>query len=184
MAQVESSLARNRAELASAIEDLRSSGREATDVRARVDRYTAEARDQLRQQADALVERESDRLTGLALALGFLGGGGVGGTARLPWKVVRVALGRPTSRSLMEVNHMRSDRHTRQLGRALVAVAAADRQLRGRRGRSAGRIVGLLRRLSVIGTAGAGIAYVLSEDEYRDALAKLGDDLLDRVLAA
>jgi hypothetical protein len=67
-----------------------------------------------------------------ALAAGFVAGGGVGGTLGLPVKLVRVATGYPRS-SRMEAARMFNSSN-KELGRALAAIASADRQLRGRSG--------------------------------------------------
>jgi hypothetical protein len=72
-----------------------------------------------------------DPVTG-ALATGFVAGGGIGGTLGLPLKLVRVATGYPRSSSRMEARMFNSS--NKELGRALAAIASADRQLRGRSG--------------------------------------------------
>ena len=68
-----------------------------------------------------------------ALAVGFVAGGGVGGTLGIPLKLVRVATGYPKSRSRMEAPRMFNNSN-KELGRALAAIASADSQLRGRSG--------------------------------------------------
>jgi uncharacterized membrane protein YqjE len=169
IAEVEHSIEANRGELVRALDDLRAGARHATDIRGHVERYVARGRE--------LGERDGEALVG---ALGFVAGGGASGTARLPVKAARIVTGRPRSTSRLEV-HMRQDRHSRQLGRALSALAAADGHMRSRRRRWIRR---LGRGVLLLGSTGPGLAVAMADGERRDALVKKGDELLDRLMAA
>ena len=72
------------------------------------------------------------------------------------------------------------DRHSKQLAGALVALANADRQLRGRRG-VLGGTVKTARRLGIaLPVLGAGWAYMVSDEERFDMLAQRADQVFDR----
>jgi hypothetical protein len=155
------SLEISRSELESALADLRFSARRASDIRAHAKRYTADAR--------ARVQSDSTGLVAGAIATGFVAGGGVSGTVHMPLKFVRLALGRPSSRSRLEAA-MRQDRYSKQVGRALAAVAAADRQMRSPRVRLRRAIRPTPRRLFLLGSAGGGLFMAISDDETRQTV--------------
>lgn len=98
-----------------------------------------------------------DGLVTTPFAVGFVAGGGVGGALGIPFKLVRVVVLRPIFGSRMEAPRVKIDRNSKELGRALAALAAADKRLRRRRG-----IIGLFmpsfRKVLLLG--GAGAAYV------------------------
>ncbi|MDQ6805087.1 MAG: hypothetical protein M3065_08975 [Actinomycetota bacterium] len=98
-----------------------------------------------------------DGLVTTPFAVGFLASGGVGGALGIPFKFIRVVVLRPFFSSRMEVPRVRIDRNSKELGRALAALAAADKRLRRRRG-----VIGLFlptfKKVVVLG--GAGAAYV------------------------
>ncbi len=167
--EVERSLEQHRAELERAVADLRGGLRQVTDVGSYVSRYKA--------QATSAVTRNPEQLTVAAGALGFVAGGGATGTARIPFKYVRVALGRP---SRLEGLSMK-DRHSKQLAGALVALANADRQLR-RRGGVLGITVRTARRAAIVlPVLGAGWAYMVSDEERFALLEQGADGVLDRL---
>lgn len=170
-AEVEHALESSRTELVFAIEELRASVREASDLRGRAESY--------RDQLAARVQRDGDDLLALAAASGFVAGGGVRGLARLPGRLVTVVFGYPSARSRLE-RAMREDGYSRQLGRSLAAVASADRHMRSRRHRVWRALRPTPRRLVMIASA-AGSAYMsrLDEDTRRrlesDARALIQD---------
>jgi hypothetical protein len=113
-----------------------------------------------------------DALVTTPFAIGFLASGGVGGVLAIPFKLVRVVLLRPIFGSRKVVPRVRIDRNSKELGRALAALASADKRLRRRRG-----LVGLFlpsfRKLVLIG--GAGAAYVMvtnsgNRDDFLEAI--------------
>jgi hypothetical protein len=97
-----------------------------------------------------------DGLVTTPFAVGFLASGGVGGAMGIPFKLIRVVVLRPIFGSRTEAR-VKIDRNSKELGRALAALAVADKRLRRRRG-----IIGLFlpsfRKIVVLG--GAGAAYV------------------------
>jgi hypothetical protein len=97
-----------------------------------------------------------DGLVTTPFAVGFLASGGVGGAMGIPFKLIRVVVLRPIFGSRMEAR-VKIDRNSKELGRALAALAVADKKLRRRRG-----IVGLFlpsfKKVVLLG--GAGAAYV------------------------
>jgi hypothetical protein len=113
-----------------------------------------------------------DALVTTPFAVGFLATGGVGGLLAIPFKVVRGVLLRPIFGSRKVVPRVRIDRNSKELGRALAALASADKRLRRRRG-----LVGLFlpsfRKLVLLG--GAGAAYMMitgtgNRDELLEAI--------------
>jgi hypothetical protein len=121
-----------------------------------------------------VVERNRDHLGVFAAWFGFVVGGGVSGVLRLPFRLMRVVLGRPAR---LEVR-MRRDGHSKQLAGALVALATADRQLRRRRG----LIWRSIRRTAVVAPAfGAAWVYMVSDEDRFHVLEKTADQVLDRV---
>jgi hypothetical protein len=95
-----------------------------------------------------------DGLVTTPFAVGFLAGGGAGGVLAIPFKLARVVVPRPIFGSRMEVPRVKMDRNSKELGRALAALASADKRLRRRRG-----VFGLLfpsfRKVVIVGGAGA-----------------------------
>lgn len=171
--EVERSLAAHRGELAQAIKDMRrglDQGSEQlgeakefleTGARARAKEELAKLRARAEEEVAKLRERvagdvdgHGDQLALGALGAGFVAGGGVRGAARLPLKFVGIS----SSRSEVVVKR---DRHSRQVGRALAAVASADRQVR----RPTGVALMLVRRLALVAPVGAGLAFLMAEDD-------------------
>jgi hypothetical protein len=113
-----------------------------------------------------------DGLVTTPFAVGFLAGGGVGGVLGIPFKLVRVVVLRPIFGSRMEAPRVRIDRNSKELGRALAALASADKRLRRRRG-----IVGLFlpsfRKLVVLGGAGAAYVALQSQNGNGDILEQI-----------
>jgi hypothetical protein len=108
-----------------------------------------------------------DRLVTTPFAVAFVASGGLGAVLAIPFKLVRVVLLRPIFGS-RKVVRVKIDRNSKELGRALAALASADKRLRRRRG-----LVGLFlpsfRKVVLVG--GAGAAYVaLSSNGNRDQL--------------
>jgi hypothetical protein len=113
-----------------------------------------------------------DAMVTTPFAVGFLVSGGVGGLLAFPFKLVRVVLLRPIFGSRKVVPRVRIDRNSKDLGRALAALASADRRLRRRRG-LIGIFLPSFRKLVVLG--GAGAAYVVvtnngNPDELLEAI--------------
>ena len=98
-----------------------------------------------------------DGLVTTPFLVGFVASGGLGGALGIPFKVVRVVVLRPIFSNRMEAR-VKIDRNSKELGRALAALAAADKRLRRRRG-----IIGLFlpsfKKVVVLGSAGA--AYIV-----------------------
>lgn len=170
--EAERSLEANRAELEVALSNLRASAARATDVKAHADEYVAQAREHVQSGGDEVVAG--------ALAIGFVTGGGVSGTLNMPFMLVRVALGRPASRSRLEAA-MRQDRYSKQVGRALAAVASADRQMRSRRARVWRLVRPTPRRLFMLGTASGGAFMAMVDEETPQNLQTETRALLDTV---
>jgi len=175
IAEVESSIEAHRRELAHAIKDLRGGVEEGTRQITDLKQQATEAPGRLITEARSRVDREfagrGDQLAGAALGAGFVAGGGIGATARLPLRIV----GMSSSRSEVFV---RRNRHSRQVGRALAGVAAADRQLRGSRG----LFFTNARRLALLAPVAAGIAALIAqEDKLPDALVEPREKLLNRI---
>ncbi|HWF74149.1 MAG TPA: hypothetical protein VG186_12430 [Solirubrobacteraceae bacterium] len=119
-----------------------------------------------------------DGLVTTPFLVGFLASGGVGGALGIPFKLVRVVVLRPIFGSRTEAR-VKIDRNSKDLGRALAALAAADKRLRRRRG-----IIGLFlpsfRKVVLIG--GAGAAYVaMSSNGNRAELIESIAPRLDKV---
>jgi hypothetical protein len=108
-------------------------------------------------------------------AVGFVAGGGVGGTLGMPFKLVRVAVRRLILRSRMEAPRMKIDKSNKELGNALAAIASADGQIRRRRGRLIRLFFPSFRKVLVLGSAGA--AYLALNNENGDILATIGPPL-------
>ncbi|MGI8712112.1 MAG: hypothetical protein ACR2NR_02810 [Solirubrobacteraceae bacterium] len=178
--EVQRSLEVSRGELESALADLRVSAGRASDIRGHAQRYSADLRGRLKSDSPGLVMG--------AVASGFVVGGGVSGTVHMPFKFLRVLLGRPWSRSRLEAA-MRQDRYSKQVGRALAGVAAADRHMRSPRARLWRLIRPSPRRLFLLGSAGGGLFMAMADDETRQtvqtearALAEtLGNEVSKRI---
>lgn len=182
IADVERSLEGHRRELSAAIDDLRrgvdQGARQLEDVKEDVKQLPTAARARLEQEVAARrgqlakeVTARGDQLAVGAAGVGFVVGGGARGVIKLPLKFI----GTSPSRSEVVV---RQDRHSRQVGRALAAVAATDRELRGSRGF---RFRGL-RRLAVIAPVVAGIVALVSEEDNLPPLVlEQREKLLDAV---
>jgi hypothetical protein len=114
-----------------------------------------------------------DGLVTTPFAVGFLASGGLGGVLAIPFKVVRVVLLRPIFGSRKVVPRVKIDRNSRELGRALAALASADKRLRRRRG-----IIGLFlpsfRKVVVLGSAGAAYAAISSNGNRTELLEAIG----------
>lgn len=162
IADVERSLEAHRRELSAAIDDLRrgvdQGAHQLEDVKQDVKQLPTAARARLEQEVAARrgqlakeVTARSDQLAVGAAGAGFVVGGGARGVVKLPLKFIGI------SRSRSEIV-VRQDRHSRQVGRALAAVAASDRQLRGRREFPSRK----LRRLALVAPVAAGIAALVS----------------------
>jgi hypothetical protein len=178
--EVERSLDASRSELESALADLRVSARQISDIRGQAERYKEEYTERYTAQARAYVEERRDRLTtqaqarvrsdgpklavGGAAVSGFIFAGGVSGTVNIPFKLAGGLLGHPMSGSRLEAG-MRQDRSTKQISRALVAVAAADRHMRSRRARLWRAIRPTPRRVFLIASAGGGAFVAMADDE-------------------
>lgn len=116
-----------------------------------------------------------DGLVTAPFAAGFLASGGLGGALAIPLKLVRVVVLRPIFSSRLEAPRVKIDRNSKELGRALAALAAADKRLRRRRG-----LIGLFfpsfKKVLVLGSAGA--AYVaLNSNGNGDFLEAIGPKL-------
>jgi hypothetical protein len=113
-----------------------------------------------------------DGLVTTPFAVGFLASGGVGGALGIPFKLIRVVLLRPIFGSRMEAPKVKIDRNSKELGRALAALAAADKRLRRRRS-----IIGLFlpsfKKVVVLGGAGAAYLAVQSNNGNGDILDQL-----------
>jgi len=177
-AEVERSIEGHRRELYAAIVDLRrgiDQGAEQLQevkklpgvARARVEQEVATRKDQVAQEVVA----RSDQLARGAVGAGFLLGGGVRGAVKLPFKFIGI------SRSRSEVV-VRQDRNSRQVGRALAAVASADRQVRGSRGFS----ILSLRRLTVVAPVALGVAALVTEEaNLPDVVVEGREKVLDLI---
>ncbi len=180
IAEVESSIENHRRELSAAITDFRrgvdQGARQFADAKQRL---PAEARARIDQEVvgvrtriDQELAEHSDQMAAAAIGVGFVGGGGVGGAARLPLRIVGLS-----NRSEIKV---RRDRHSRQVGRALAGVAAADRQMR----RPRGFMFVNARRLILLAPVAAGVAALMAEEEkLPDVLVESREKLLDAVFA-
>ncbi|MGI8904526.1 MAG: hypothetical protein ACR2IP_12955 [Solirubrobacteraceae bacterium] len=197
ISEVERSLDASRRELESAVADLRTGLARVTDVKAFRDQYVGMARQRVelvQGEIQTGVKSEVVVLAAGGLVIGFVVGGGVSGllglpiklivvvlrvpigvvrgVLRVPVKLVRTTLRRPSSRTRLEAA-MRQNRSSRQVGRALAVLAAADGQMRGGLGRGGG---GLLRskvvRLVVLGGAGAGVLMATTDEDTRANLQK------------
>ncbi|HEY5319111.1 MAG TPA: hypothetical protein VIJ20_14070 [Solirubrobacteraceae bacterium] len=113
-----------------------------------------------------------DGLVTTPFAVGFLASGGLGGVLAIPFKLIRVVILRPIFRSRMEAPRVKIDRNSKELGRALAALAAADKRLRRRRG-----IIGLFlpsfKKVLVLGGAGAAYVAVNSQNGNGDIMEQL-----------
>jgi hypothetical protein len=112
-----------------------------------------------------------DGLVTTPFAVAFLASGGLGGALGIPFKLIRVAL-RPVFGSRLEAPRVRIDRNSKELGRALAALASADKRLRRRRS-----IIGLFlpsfRKVVILGGAGAAYLAVQSNNGNGDILDQL-----------
>ncbi len=169
---VERSLEASREELASALADVRAGAAQRGDVRSRAERYVAEVRERVLTHSDDFVPG--------ALVVGFVGGGGVSGTLHMPVKLARVAVGRPSSRSGLE-SVLKQAKYSKQVGRALAGVAAADRQIRSPRARLWRLIRPTPRRLVLLGSAGGGAFMAMTDDETRKTIETETRALLETV---
>jgi hypothetical protein len=113
-----------------------------------------------------------DGLVTTPFAVGFLASGGVGGALGIPFKLVRVVVLRPIFGSRTEAPRVKIDRNSKDLGRALAALAAADKRLRRRRS-----IIGLFlpsfKKVVVLGGAGAAYVALQSQNGNGDILDQL-----------
>jgi len=141
-----------------ALADLHRSAKHATDARGHADRYVALARHRM--------QLGGDESTAAALGIGFVISGGLSGADQMPFKLIRMILGRPSSRSRLEAA-MRHDKYRRQVGRALAAVAAADGQMRSRRAGLWRLVQPTPRRLFLLGSAGGGVFMAVTDEETR-----------------
>lgn len=114
-----------------------------------------------------------DGLVTTPFAVGFVASGGLAGAMGIPFKLIRVVLFRPIFGSRKVAPRVRIDRNSRELGRALAALASADRRLRRRRG-----LVGLFfpsfRKIVLLGGAGAAYLAISSNgntDELIETIA-------------
>ena len=116
---------------------------------------------------------KQDTLAKGAGALGFIAAGGMGSAARLPLRVATLGmLGKPAPGM---PRGMRTGR--RNLGPALISLAAANQQLVGAV-YGAGRTRRVLRRVSLLGVAAAGVAVATADESQRKALLAQGQSLL------
>ena len=193
VADVERSLEASRAELASALGDLRAGIARASDVRGQAERHATEARERLEQlgrdhaeryatQARARIESigRSDELARGALAVGFVVGGGVSGALYVPVKLTRVAIGLPPSANRME-RAMRQDKYSKQVGRAIAGIAAADRQMRSRRARLWRLVRPTPRRILMLGSLGGGLFVSIADEETRTTILTETRALLEAI---
>ncbi|HEX4109312.1 MAG TPA: hypothetical protein VHX88_14340 [Solirubrobacteraceae bacterium] len=214
IADVERSLMQQRSDLRAAVADLRAGADQTqrrltstVHVASETAREYSEKAKDVREQALGRVDgarrmsefRPTDvgevQVNGGLVMAGFVIGGGVGGLLAAPGRLVDLLMsvvtlplrlvGLPFSgsgRGEVVVVRTREDRYSRQLGRALAGVASADRQLRSGRRR---RLVRNVRRLAMLGGAAGGVVVALGQDgELRDEIAKQGDRIVDRLLAA
>jgi hypothetical protein len=109
-----------------------------------------------------------DGLVTTPFLVGFAASGGVAGALGIPFKLVRVVVLRPILGSRLETR-VRITRNSRDLGRALAALAVADRRLRRRRG-----IIGLFlpsfKKAVILGGAGAAYLAVQSQNGNGDII--------------
>lgn len=179
--EVEKSIVAHRRELAEAIKDMRrglDQGSEqlggakeflTTGARARAEEEVAKVRTRVADEVDG----RADQMALGALGVGFVAGGGVRGAAQLPLKFVGIS----SSRSEVVVKR---DRHSRQVGRALAAVASADRQVR----RPSGVVVRVVRRLALPAAMAAGLAVLMAEeDQLPEVLVEPREKVLDLIFA-
>jgi hypothetical protein len=112
-----------------------------------------------------------DGLVTTPFLVGFAASGGVAGALGIPFKLIRVVLLRPVFGSRMEAR-VRIDRNSKDLGRALAALAAADKRLR-RRHAIIGLFLPSFRKAVVLGGAGAAYLAVNSQNGNGDILAQI-----------
>jgi len=109
-----------------------------------------------------------DNLVIAPFLVGFLASGGLGGVMTIPFKLARVVILRPILGSRME-GRLIFNRNSKELGRALAALASADRRLGRRRG-----IIGLFlpsfKKVVLLGGAGAAYLAVQSKNGNGDIL--------------
>ncbi len=117
-----------------------------------------------------------DQLQQGAAVVGFVAAGGV------------VVPGRRNKGSIVLGRRaMRVDKTSKQLGRAMAGIAAADGSLRrGRLRKGGGRLIKTGRRLAVLGGVGGGWAYVVTDEadrqQARDAAGKKVKEIADLVM--
>jgi hypothetical protein len=113
-----------------------------------------------------------DGLVTTPFAVGFLASGGLAGALAIPFKLIRVVVLRPIFSSRMEAPKVKIDRNSKDLGRALAALASADKRLRRRRS-----IIGLFlpsfKKVVVLGGAGAAYLAVNSQNGNGDLMAQI-----------
>jgi len=140
-----------------------------------------QAQDQIKSQlsGEKLIPRAETFAGGIAAGdglvttpflVGFVASGGVGGALGIPFKLIRVAL-RPIFGSRMEAR-VRITRNSKDLGRALAALAVADKRLARRRS-----IIGLFlpsfKKVVVLGGAGAAYLALQSQNGNGDILEQI-----------
>jgi len=112
-----------------------------------------------------------DGLVTTPFLVGFVASGGLGGVMAIPFKLVRVVILRPIFGRL-EAPRVLMNRNSKELGRALAALASADRRLGRRRG-----LIGLFlpsfRKVLLIGGAGAVYVAVQSKNGNGDLMDQL-----------
>ncbi|MDQ6777950.1 MAG: hypothetical protein M3071_17460 [Actinomycetota bacterium] len=112
-----------------------------------------------------------DGLVTTPFLVGFAASGGVGGSLGIPFKLIRVVVLRPIFGSRMEAQ-VKIDRNSKELGRALAALAAADKRLRRRRS-----VIGLFlpsfKKVVVLGGAGAAYVAMQSQNGNGDILGQI-----------
>lgn len=112
-------------------------------------------------------------------AAGFVAAGGVGSAMAIPFRLAGVLL-TPILGMRMEVPRVRISKNSRDLGRALAVLAAADKRMRRRRG-----LIGLLtpsfRKVIVLGGAGAAYLAVMNQNGESVDLMEAVTPALDKV---
>jgi hypothetical protein len=113
-----------------------------------------------------------DGLVTTPFAVGFLASGGVAGALAIPFKLIRVVLLRPIFRSRLEAPRVKIDRNSKELGRALAALASADKRLR-RRHSIIGLFLPSFKKVVILGGAGAAYLAVQSSNGNGDIMDQL-----------
>jgi hypothetical protein len=109
-----------------------------------------------------------DGLVTTPFLVGFIASGGAAGALGIPFKLVRVVLFRPIFGSRTEAR-VRITRNSRDIGRALAALAVADRRLRRRRG-FIGLFMPSFKKIVILGGAGAAYVAIQSQNGNGDIL--------------